>query len=116
MSDMTPYHQIAELVQWMRAGHTDDAAVREHLLGLERDIGAWTERANALAPAGDPPPEATDVLEGLRLFRVAIGELTAYLDSRDDTVAERALENARNGVELLLRAKVTIDEEVLGEV
>lgn len=111
MSDMTPYHQIAELVQWLR----EDASRREQGLRLldavDADLEAFQAKAAALAPADDGGRLLLETSQqGIRLFREATGLVRTYAESRDEAVAEKALSRAREGVEAILRVKTETDD------
>jgi hypothetical protein len=120
---MTPYHQIAELVEWLRSGKAGAESVVSHLDALDADLNAWTERVHSIEP---PPAELQDSrelletsLRGLERFRSAVAGVRAYAESRDESLADAAISEAREGVELILRAKVTTEdsiEQILDEV
>jgi len=113
MPDMTPYHQIAELVQWLR----EDASRREHGLQLldaiDAELEAFQAKAAALAPADD---EGRSLLEtsqqGIRSFREATGLVRQYAEGRDEAIAEKALAHAREGVETILRVKIETEDRL----
>lgn len=116
MPEMTPYHQIAEFVAWLRNGTASDEEVEHHLRILEADLEVWAQKLRAIQV---PPESAADSsalveesLQGLELFHHAIGHLRAYMEGREEELADAALNDGRQGVELILRVKGVTEENI----
>ena len=123
MPDMTPYHQIVELVQWMRSGEASGETVSSHLDVLSADLDEWTRKVESIPPPPDTYDESRVLLDtslqGLALFREAVARARAYVENRDEADAEQAIGLAREGVEIILRVKGTTEdniERILDEV
>jgi hypothetical protein len=116
MPEMTPYHQIAELVSWLRDKTASDEEVEQHLRILEADLGMWAQKLRSLSlPAGvDPSPMALveESLQAIDLFSQSIAHVREYMSSRVETAADTALAEARQGIEQVLRVKGVTEENI----
>lgn len=116
MSGMTPYHQIVEFVTWLREKKASDEDVEQYLRTLESDLTLWSKKIRALEIPSDFQVAASQLIEntqdGLTLFKKSIATVRDYMSARDEALADTAIEQARQALNVILNVKDATEQNI----
>jgi Na+/phosphate symporter len=116
MSDTTPYHTLTEVVARLRNGQATPEQAETILNMLDGDLQSWATQLSEI-PLPDQERDASQnmieaSMHGLQLIADATQQVREYMNDRDEARADKALETAREGMELIWRVKGMTEENM----